>query len=202
MPANLEYSPQWVDYNEHILVHHETIPDHHTQISLAQELELPYFQRYFSTNPYLQKYDLQAYPEGWAWYAEVLAWEIGLYEGEPWANLGRLRQHLKRIVRIVVDTGIHTKGWTLDEAAAYIEEVTGMPQTRSRLTRYLVNPGYPSGYTIGWLKILEIRQRAIDQLGEAFDIKAFHNTILGHGVLPIGVLERVVDDWIDSQLSQ
>jgi uncharacterized protein (DUF885 family) len=199
MPANLSFSPLWVNYNEHVLVHHETIPGHHTQIALAQELEVPNFQRYFITNPYLQDYTFQAYPEGWAWYAEVLAYEMGLYEGEPWANLGRLRLHLFRIARIVVDTGLHAKGWTLNEAGDYLEEVTGMPQNQARLTRYLVNPGYPSGYSIGWLKILEMRQRAMDQLGADFDIREFHNTILGHGVLPINVLEGIVDDWIADQ---
>ena len=200
MPVNLDFSPLYVDYNEYVLVHHETIPGHHTQIALAQELDLPGYQRFYSVNPYLQNYAFQAYAEGWALYAEILAWEMGLYEGEPLANLGRLRLRLLRAVRPVVDTGIHAKGWTLDEAAAYLEDVTGQPQSRTRLTRYLVNPGYPCGYSVGGLKILEMRQRAREELGDAFDIREFHNAVLGHGVLPIGVLENALDDWIAEEL--
>ena len=103
---------------------------------------------------------------------------------------------------MVVDTGIHAKGWTLDEAAAYLEEVTGMPQSHSRLTRYLVNPGYPCSFNIAKLKLFEMRQRAMEQLGDGFDIKAFHNVVLGNGVLPIGVLETVIEDWIDAKLRE
>jgi uncharacterized protein (DUF885 family) len=202
MPVNLDVSPRYVNYNEHVLVHHETIPGHHTQVALAQELDLPGYQRFYGANPYLQNYDFQAYTEGWAWYAEVLAWEMGLYEGDLLAHLERLRLHLLRSVRIVVDTGIHAKGWTLDEAAAYLEEVTGMPQSKAGLTRYLVNPGYPSGYTVGYLKILTMRQRAMEELGDGFDIKEFHNTVLGNGILPICVLENVVDDWIVEKLNE
>jgi len=202
MPVNLEFSPLYVNYNEHVLVHHETIPGHHTQNALAQELDLPGYQRFYSVNPYLQNYAFQAYTEGWALYAEVLAWEMGLYEGEPLANLGRLRLRLLRTVRIVVDTGIHAKGWTLDEAAAYLQDVTGQSQSNAQLTRYLVNPGYPCGYNVGSLKILEMRQRAREELGDGFDIKEFHNTILGNGILPIGVLEDVLDDWIAEELNR
>jgi len=199
MPVNLDVSPQLVNYNEYVLVHHETIPGHYIQITLAQELDVPYIQRYFAVNPYRQNYLLQAYVEGWALYAEELAWEMGLYEGEAWANLGRLRLLLLQAVRTVVDTGIHAKGWTLDEAADYLEEVTGMPQTRTTLTRYLVNPGYPTGYFTGWVKIRELRQQAEEELGDDFDIKAFHDAIIGHGILPIQVMEQVVTEWMATQ---
>lgn len=202
MVTNPSVNPLYVNYNEHVLVHHETIPGHHTQIALAQELDVPTFQRYYGVNPYLQNYILQAYPEGWALYAETLAWEMGLYTGEPLANLGRLRLFLLRTARSVVDTGMHARGWTLDQAMDYLEEVTGMPQSRSRLTRYLVNPGYPNGYNIGAMKIFELQQRARDVLGEGFDIKEFHNVILGQGILPIGVLENVVEDWITAKQNQ
>jgi uncharacterized protein (DUF885 family) len=201
MPVNLDISPLYANYNELVLVHHETIPGHHTQIALAQELDLPGYQRFYNDHPYLQNYQFQAYTEGWALYAEILGWEMGLYEGEPLANLGRLRLRLLRAVRMVVDTGIHAKGWTLTEAAAYLQDVTGTPWSNAQLTRYLVNPGYPCGYNVGGLKILELRQRARDEWGERFDIKEFHNTILGHGVLPIGVLEEVVDAWIAEKLN-
>jgi uncharacterized protein (DUF885 family) len=202
MIINPSFSPLYVNYNEYVLVHHESIPGHHTQLALAQELDVPYFQGYYGVNPYLQEYILQAYPEGWALYGETLAWEIGLYADDPLANLGRLRLHLLRVVRSVVDTGIHARGWTLDQAAAYLEEVTGMPQNRSSLTRYIVNPGYPNGYNIGAMKIFELRQRAMDALGGAFDIREFHDVILGRGILPIGVLEQVVEDWIAAQQDQ
>jgi uncharacterized protein (DUF885 family) len=200
MPVNLDISPLYFNYNENVLVHHETIPGHHTQIALAQELDLPYFQSYYSVNPFLQDYAFLAYVEGWALYAENLAWEMGLYEGDAFANLGRLRLSLLRTVRMVVDTGIHARGWTLDEAAAYLEDVTGMPQTRAQLTRYLVNPGYFCSYNVASLKYLEWRQRAMNQLGPSFDIKEFHNVMLGNGVLPVSVLEGVINDWIATKL--
>ena len=202
MPANLGLNPMLVRYNEFVLVHHETIPGHHTQIALAQELDLPHYQRYYSVNPFMQDYDFLAYAEGWAFYSELLAWEMGLYEGEALANLGRIRLNLFRTVRAVVDTGIHAKGWTLDDAADYLEEMTGMPQSRQMLTRYLVNPGYTASYTIGKLTLLDLRQRAREELGELFDIKEFHNVVLGNGILPISVLESVVEDWIAVTLSE
>ena len=135
-------------------------------------------------------------------YAESLAWEMGLYDDDPFANLGRLRLQLLRAVRRVVDTGIHAEGWTLDEAAEYLEAVTGMPQNREMLMRYLVNPGYPNGYTIGALTFRQLRQRARQELGDLFDIKEYHNTVLGSGVLPTVVLEGVVEDWIAGTLQQ
>jgi uncharacterized protein (DUF885 family) len=202
MPVNLELNPMLMRYNELVLVHHETIPGHHTQITLAQELDLPHYQRYYSVNPFMQNYHFLAYAEGWAFYGELLAWEMGQYEGEPLANLGRIRLNLFRTTRVIVDIGLHAKGWTLDDAAAYLEEMTGMPQSRQMLTRYLVNPGYTSSYSIGKWKLLEMRERAQEQLGDQFDIKEFHNVVLGNGVLPIGVLERVVEDWIASELGE
>jgi uncharacterized protein (DUF885 family) len=202
MVVNPGFSPLLVNYNEHVLVHHETIPGHHTQIALAQELDVPNFQRYYGVNPYTQEYILQAYPEGWALYGETLAWEMGLYNDDPFANLGRLRLHLLRTARSVVDTGIHAKGWTFDQAAAYLEEVTGIPQDVSSLTRYITNPGYPNGYNTGAMVIFELRQKAMETLGDDFDIREFHDVIPGHGLLPIGVLERVVEDWINAQQNQ
>lgn len=202
MPVNLGLNPMLMRYNEFVLVHHETIPGHHTQISLAQELNLPLYQRFYCVNPYTQDYDFLAYAEGWALYSELLAWEMGLYEGEELANLTRIRLNLIRAARPVVDTGIHAKGWSLDEAAAYLEEVTGMPQSRQMMTRYLVNPGYTTSYTVGKLTLLALRERAREELGGLFDIKEFHNVVLGSGVLPLDVLEGVVEDWIAAKLSE
>ena len=174
-------------------VYHETVPGHHLQIALARELDLPTFQRALVYN---------AYAEGWAVYAEQLAWEMGLYEDDLLGNLGRLDFELARAARLVVDTGIHALGWTRQQAADYYEEATGRPADPMAMNRYVVLPGQGCGYTIGMHKILELRQRAMDQLGEHFDIKAFHNLILGQGSLPLEILERVVEEWIADQINQ
>ena len=134
---------------------------------------------------------------GWAVYAEILAWEMGL-DGDP-ANLQRLKSRLLRTVRLVVDTR-HPQGWTWIKPR-HTSKGTGMPQSYAGLTRYLVNPGYASGYNIGGLKMLEMRRRAMEKLGDRFDIKEFHNVVLGSGIVPIGVLEGVVGDWIDREMS-
>ena len=174
-------------------VYHETVPGHHLQIALARELDLPTFRRALVYN---------AYAEGWAVYAEHLAWEMGLYEDDPLGNLGRLDFELARAARLVVDTGIHALGWTRQDAADYYEEATGRPAHPVAMNRYVVLPGQGCGYTIGMLKILELRQRAMDQLGEIFDLKAFHNLILGQGSLPLEILDRVVEEWIENQINQ
>jgi uncharacterized protein (DUF885 family) len=162
-------------------------------MALVQELDLPTFRRELQLNGYV---------EGWALYAERLAWEMGLYENDPHGNLGRLDLELGRAARLVIDTGIHAKGWTRQEAAAYYEGATGRPTHPSAMNRYVILPGQGCGYTVGMLKILELRQRAMDQLGEAFDIKAFHNEILGCGSLPMAILEQRVNDWITSVSNQ
>ena len=143
-----------------------------------------------------------AIAEGWAVYAEYLAWEMGLYENDALGNLGRLGFELSRAARLVIDTGIHTKGWTRQEAAAYYEEATGRPASPSSMHRYIILPGQGCGYTIGLLKILELRQQAMDRLGDEFDIKEFHNVTLGNGPLPLEILEQVVDDWIAVRANQ
>ena len=170
-------------------VFHETIPGHHLQIALSQELNLPTFRRAIQLN---------GYAEGWATYAERLAWEMGLYEDDPLGNLGRLDFELGRAARLVVDTGIHAKSWTRSEAAAYYTEATGRSADSSAMDRYVILPGQGCGYTIGMLKILELRQRAMDQLGEQFDIKAFHDVILSSGSVPFEILEGLVDEWVAS----
>ena len=171
-------------------VFHETIPGHHLQIALAQELALPTFRRAFVLN---------GYAEGWATYAERLAWEMGLYDEDPLGNLGRLDFELRRAARLVVDTGIHAKGWTRSEAAAYYGEATGSPTDPIAMNRFVVLPGQGCGYTIGMLKILELRQEAIDKLGDKFDIKAFHDVVLGSGSLPLKILEELVTEWLASE---
>jgi uncharacterized protein (DUF885 family) len=174
-------------------IYHETVPGHHLQIALARELDLPTFRRALVYN---------AYAEGWAVYAERLAWEMGLYEDDPLGNMGRLDFELARAARLVVDTGIHALGWTRQQAADYYEEATGRPSHPIAMNRYVVLPGQGCGYTIGMHKILELRQMAMDQLGDKFEIKEFHNLILGQGSLPLEILERVVEDWIEVENNQ
>jgi uncharacterized protein (DUF885 family) len=176
------------------LAYHESIPGHHFQLALAQELDLPLFRNGMS---------FTAYAEGWALYAERLAWELEFYEGDPYGNLGRLQAEVFRAVRLVVDTGIHDKRWTYDQAVTYMHENSGLPrrQVEFEITRYITWPGQALAYKVGMLKMLELRQRAMDQLGGQFDLKEFHNVVLGNGSMPLEILERVVDDYIEAKLT-
>ena len=175
------------------LAYHEAVPGHHFQIAIAQELDIPTFR---------QDSHFTAYTEGWALYAEYLAWELGFYEDDPFGNLGRLQAEMFRAVRLVVDTGIHEKGWTFEQAVAYMQQHTG--QTRGmveyQIARYIVWPGQAVSYKIGMLKIMELRHKAMDALGDNFDIRTFHNVILGDGAVPLSILEEIVDDYISAEL--
>lgn len=171
--------------------YHEAIPGHYYQTEIAREMGLPLFRTEIIYN---------AYDEGWALYAERLAWEVGLYEDNPYGNIGRLKSELVRAVRLVVDTGIHSLGWTRDDALAYTTEIMGSPSTYE-IDRFVVSPGQSTGYFIGMLKILELRQKAMDQLGDRFDFKEFHQVMIGNGAMPLEVLERLVDDYIESKLN-
>jgi len=172
------------------LTYHEGSPGHHFQISIGQTLtDLPLMRRSLSPS---------AFTEGWALYAEQLVAEMGLYRDDPWGDIGRLRAELFRSVRLVVDTGLHRKRWTPEQAIAYMHAQTGMEpaEVRIEVYRYLVQPGQACSYKIGHLKMVELRERARAQLGERFDIRAFHDLVLGNGALPLAVLEAAVDDWI------
>ncbi|HEY5850552.1 MAG TPA: DUF885 domain-containing protein [Lysobacter sp.] len=174
------------------LAYHEGSPGHHFQISLGQTLtDLPLLRR--SLNP-------SAFTEGWALYAEQLAAEMGLYKDDPWGDLGRLRAEMFRSVRLVVDTGLHRKRWTPEQAIAYMQAKTGMTEAEVRIEvyRYLVQPGQASSYKMGHLKMVELRERAQRKLGKRFDVRAFHDLVLGNGALPLAVLEKAVDEWIAS----
>jgi uncharacterized protein (DUF885 family) len=180
------------------LAYHEAIPGHHFQISLAAEMDLPSFRRIVSFN---------AYTEGWALYAERLAWELGWYADNPQGDMGRLQAEAFRAARLVVDTGMHAKGWTFDQAQAFFTENTGFESGDSidpqgQIARYVVWPGQSTSYYIGFLRILELRQRAMDALGDQFDLKEFHRVVLGNGSMPLEVLERVIDDWIQTKLQE
>jgi uncharacterized protein (DUF885 family) len=173
-----------------VIAYHEGLPGHHMQIAIAQELEgLPVFRTQAGFN---------AYSEGWGLYSEWLATEIeGTYQ-DPYSRFGRLGSEMWRAVRLVVDTGLHAKGWTEDEAFDYFLENAAITeaQARSEVRRYIVIPGQATGYKIGMLRIQELRARAEEALGEDFDIRGFHDVILGGGAMPLTILERRVDGWI------
>jgi uncharacterized protein (DUF885 family) len=174
--------------------YHEGIPGHHMQISIQQRLTgLPEFRLHVVNN---------AYAEGWAVYAEALGKEIGFFQ-DPASDYGRLSLELMRAVRLVVDTGIHSEGWTREQAVAYFREsgAADEPTIQAEIDRYIAWPAQGLSYKIGQLKILELRERAKQQLGPRFDIKAFHDEILSSGSLPLDMLEARVDHWIGSQLA-
>jgi len=173
--------------------YHEGIPGHHLQISIQQRLTgLPEFRLHVVNN---------AYAEGWAVYAEALGKEIGFFE-DPASDYGRLSLELTRAVRLVVDTGIHSEGWTREQAVAYFREsgVADDPSIQAEINRYIAWPAQGLSYKIGQLKILDLRNRAKQQLGPRFDIRAFHDEILSGGSLPLDMLEARVENWIASQL--
>lgn len=182
-------------YGMPTLAYHEAIPGHHFQISIAQEADLPFFRTSVL---------FTAYAEGWALYAERLAWELGWYEDDPYGNLGRLQAEAFRAARLVVDTGIHAKGWTFDQALEFMIENVGYDAgfMEFEISRYIAWPGQATAYKIGMLKILELRRKAMDRLGDQFDLKGFHNVVLSNGSMPLDVLERVVDDYIEVKLGQ
>jgi uncharacterized protein (DUF885 family) len=175
------------------LAYHEGIPGHHLQISIQQRLTgLPEFRLHLINN---------AYAEGWAVYAEALGKEIGFFQ-DPASDYGRLSLELMRAVRLVVDTGIHSEGWSRDKAVAYFREsgAADEPTIQAEIDRYIAWPAQGLSYKIGQLKILDLRNRATQQLGPRFDIRAFHDEILGGGSLPLDMLEVRVDNWIGSQV--
>jgi uncharacterized protein (DUF885 family) len=179
------------------LAYHETIPGHHFQIALAQEMvDLPSFR---------QGVGFTAFAEGWALYAERLAWELGWYDEDPYGYLGFFQSQAFRAARLVVDTGLHAKGWTFDRAQEFFTQNTGFEvgdnvNPQYEIARYLVWPGQSVSYYVGYLKIMELRQRAIDQLGDQFDLKAFHRVVLTNGSLPLEILEKVVEAYIAETL--
>ena len=138
-----------------------------------------------------------SYAEGWALYAERLAWELG-FQKQPLDNLGRLRDEMFRAVRLVVDTGIHSKRWTREQAIAYMMEKTGMAgsEVETEIERYMVDPGQALAYKVGMNKILELRERAKTAIGGKFDLREFHSAVLRNGALPLAVLEQVIDEMI------
>jgi len=173
---------------------HEGIPGHHFQIAIAMELEgVPLIRRFAP---------FTSYSEGWALYAEQVAWEQGLLP-TPADNVGRLVSELFRAVRLVVDTGIHDQRWTREEAIDYMLTNTGMAESDvvSEIERYIVMPGQATSYKVGMIKILELRQKAMDSLGDQFDLRDFHDVVLKNGGVPLDILERLVDEYIEETLA-
>ena len=173
------------------IAYHEGNPGHHMQISIAQELT--------SVPTFRTQAGFTAYVEGWALYSELLAKEMGAYQN-PYSDFGRLITEMWRAVRLVVDTGLHSQGWTEQQAIDYFLDKTPIAQGAviSEVRRYIVWPGQATAYKIGMIKILELRERAKTELGDKFDIRAFHDTVLGGGALPLDVLEKRVNNWIAS----
>lgn len=174
---------------------HEGVPGHHLHAALLKEIPLPDFRRFNTEN-----LDTAAYTEGWALYSETLGREFGFYE-DPAAYFGHLNDELLRAVRLVVDTGLHAKGWTRERAIAYAQETLGYSEDRARnqIERYMAIPGQACAYKIGALKILELRARAREALGERFTYAGFHDVVIGDGTLPLPVLEARVGAWIAKQ---
>jgi uncharacterized protein (DUF885 family) len=178
-------------YSLKTLSYHEANPGHHWQVALAMaQSDLPFLRRIAPFN---------AYVEGWALYSEQLAAEIGMYRNDPFGDLGRLQAELFRAVRLVVDTGLHHKRWTREQAVEYMADTTGQPASDvvAEIDRYMAWPAQALGYKLGQIEILALRDGARQALGERFDLAAFHDLVLLAGALPMAVLEARVKAWID-----
>ncbi|MBP8158338.1 MAG: DUF885 domain-containing protein, partial [Flavobacterium sp.] len=176
-------------YGDEDLFLHEAIPGHHFQISLQQEnQELPDFRKFNWFG---------AYGEGWALYTESLGKELGLYK-DPYQYFGMLGNEMHRAIRLVVDTGIHSKGWTREQAIKYSldNEAESEASIIAEIERYMAIPGQALSYKIGQLKILELRQKAEEKMKDKFDIKVFHQKVLESGSLPLALLEKKINSWI------
>lgn len=190
--ANLYDTASMPIYQMEALAYHEGIPGHHMQIAIAQELEgIPLFRKYGGYT---------AYTEGWGLYSEYFPKEFGFYK-DPYSDFGRLAMELWRAARLVVDTGIHDKKWTREQAIDYLMTNTPNPEgdCLKAIERYIVMPGQATAYKIGMLKIIELREHARTELGGAFDIAEYHDVVLKNGSVPLEILEELVNDWIAEQ---
>jgi len=189
--AVIEDASKYANTGMATLFLHEGQPGHHYHLALQQELPLPKFRRHGGST---------AYTEGWALYAETLGRDMGLYE-DPNAYLGHLSDELLRAVRLVTDTGLHTKGWTREKTIQYMIDMQGYSESEARRAteRYMAWPGQALAYKIGSLKIQELRDRAKARLGDRFSLKDYHDQVLGDGALPLNLLEAKIDSWIAAQ---
>ena len=182
-------------YEIEVLSVHEAMPGHHLQLALQQELgDMPEFRRFLG---------FTAFVEGWGLYSESLGHDLGLYK-DPYSHFGALTYEMWRAVRLVVDTGLHYKGWTRQQAIDFFKDNAAKTEHDivNEIDRYIGNPGQALAYKIGQLKILAIRASAEAQLGDDFDIRAFHDHLLGAGALPLDLLQQRMDTWIAAQLSE
>ena len=190
--ANLYDIKQTPTFGMRTLTFHEAVPGHHFQIALNQENEdLTLYRK--------MGYRTSAFTEGWALYSEQLAVEVGMTKN-LYDELGVLQSEMFRANRLVVDTGLHYKKWTREKAMDYMKRTTGMSDTEVRveIERYIVWPGQATSYKMGMLKILELRQKAQDALGDKFDIRKFHTVVLDQGIVPLFILEDIIDEWVES----
>lgn len=190
--ANLYRMKGMPKYELEALAYHEGIPGHHMQIAISQELEnVPKFRKFGGYTAYI---------EGWGLYTELLPKEIGMYQ-DPYSDFGRLAMELWRACRLVVDTGIHSKKWTREEAIAYLAKNTpnAASEQVNAIERYIVMPSQATAYKIGMIKIVELREKAKTALGDKFDIREFHDVVLKNGAVPLDVLEMLVDDYIKAK---
>ena len=174
------------------LTAHEAVPGHHNQIALQQELTLPDFRKYVAS--------FTAFVEGWGLYSEHLGIEMGI-DDTPEKDMGRLSYEMWRACRLVVDTGLHAKGWTKDQAVAFMKDNTALTDANidAEVNRYISSPGQALAYKLGELKILSLRHKAEAALGPKFDVRRFHDAVLGQGAVPLDVLEAQIDAWIADQ---
>lgn len=190
--VNTSDAPSRKTINIESTAYHEGVPGHHLQISIAQELPtLP---------PFRQQGGYTSYVEGWALYSERLGKEVGFYR-DPYSDYGRLQDEMLRAIRLVVDTGLHSKKWNREQVVKYFHDHSAIDEVevQAETDRYIVMPGQALGYKIGQLKILELRERSKKALGPRFDIREFHDEILGAGALPMNILEQRIDRWIASK---
>jgi uncharacterized protein (DUF885 family) len=187
-----EYDPEHrLMLNFEAIAYHEGIPGHHLQISIGQELKnLPEFRR---------NGGYTAFVEGWALYSEQLGKEVGKYQ-DPYSDYGRLENEMWRAIRLVVDTGVHSKHWSREQMVAYFHRYTAMdePNVQTEVDRYIAWPGQALAYKLGQMEILKLRENAKKQMGEKFDIRAFHDAVLVNGALPLDVLDSEVTAWINA----
>jgi uncharacterized protein (DUF885 family) len=190
---NLRDTAEWPRFKLPTLTYHEGLPGHHWQIAIQQEAgELPFFRTALSF--------FGAFIEGWGLYAEQLADEMGMYANDPWGRLGYLQSMTFRASRLVVDTGIHAKGWTREQAIDSMMQATGDSRTAvtTEIERYCVWPGQATSYMVGRQAINRMRETARTTLGDAYDQRGFHDTLLTNGATPLSVTESLVNEWVAS----